>query len=195
MKKDVKVIHDLDSIKICIEDTRSKILSLLRVNDMTISQLAEALNKDQSTIYRHIKKLEEAGFVIVSGERKVHHIPEKKYGRTAGIFLLAPKSMESKGSPEIALEWERKQVEKIVNILKMVGYDCEEDEEVISDLTELFAGLTEKVKLNLDNIDEEVGEITFPTLFRLQLILSLLEIENDDEFQERMTNILSSFEG
>lgn len=194
MKKDVKVIHDLDSIKTCIEDTRNKILSLLKVNDMTISQLAEALNKDQSTIYRHIKKLEEAGFVLVSGERKVHHIPEKKYGRTAGIFLLAPKSMESEEAPDIALEWERKQVEKILNILSMVGYDCEGDDEIISDLTEFFAGLTEKLKLNLDNIDEEVGEITFPTLFRLQLILSMLEIENDDDFKERITDILSNFE-
>lgn len=47
----VKVITDPEVIKLMLEDTRRKILQLLRNREMTISQLSEILGKTPQTIY------------------------------------------------------------------------------------------------------------------------------------------------
>ncbi len=40
MKKDLKVIEDPETIKIGIEETRSKILSFLKEDDLTIKDIS-----------------------------------------------------------------------------------------------------------------------------------------------------------
>jgi len=194
MRKDVEIIRDPKAIKIGVEDTRGKILSLLRVDDMTISQIAEALSKDQSTIYRHIKKLEEAGFIEVSGERKEHHIPEKLYGRTASLFLLSPRTMEAGGSKDLELSWEKTHAKKIVEIMNKMGYDNDADEELIKDLSELFARLCDIMNQTIESTDKEVGEMDYPMLVRLRLLFYLLEIEENEDLKEKTKNILSKFQ-
>lgn len=44
-------------------DTRLDILKSLQPNRRTVSQLAELLKIDKAAVYRHLKKLEEGGFV------------------------------------------------------------------------------------------------------------------------------------
>ncbi|MFO7991265.1 MAG: winged helix-turn-helix domain-containing protein [Thermoplasmata archaeon] len=193
MKKDVKIIRDIDAIKMSVESTRSKILSLLRVNDMTISQLAEALNKDQSTIYRHIKKLEGSGFVEVCGERKIHHIPEKKYGRTANIFLLSPRDLDSDESANIAMKWEREHAERIMDLIEIIGYETNE-EMLVDNLTDFFTKLNNIIEDKLEGLDTDMGEIDYPRLLRLKLLLFLLEIAKDDDLNEMKDQIVSKIE-
>ncbi len=65
MTKKVRVIADPEVIKLMLEDTRRKILQLLRNKEMTISQLSEILGKTPQTIYHHIEKLKDAGLVEV----------------------------------------------------------------------------------------------------------------------------------
>ena len=83
MKKDVKVVRDPDKLRVSLEKNRSQILALLRVKDMTISQISEALNKDQSTVYRHIKKLEEADLVEVCFRSE-----DRTHGNREHIFCM-----------------------------------------------------------------------------------------------------------
>ena len=90
MVDEIKFLDDPEVIKIAIDPTRRKILELLRLNNLTVAQIVNILEKDQSTIYRHVEKLVKAGIIEQSGERKEHHIPEKIYSRTAKIFFLAP---------------------------------------------------------------------------------------------------------
>ena len=90
MEERIQIVSDPKAIKIGIEETRRTILSYLKIRPMAVSEIAEAIGKDQSTIYRHIEKLLDSNYVQVHGERKVHHIPEKIYSRTASIFLLSP---------------------------------------------------------------------------------------------------------
>jgi DNA-binding transcriptional ArsR family regulator len=72
-KKDVMVLTDPDVVKIATEATRRQILSLLRVNDLSISQIAQILGKDQSTVYRHIKKLEKYGLIKIVGKNRLYN--------------------------------------------------------------------------------------------------------------------------
>ncbi|WP_366078442.1 winged helix-turn-helix domain-containing protein, partial [Thermococcus sp.] len=45
-------------MRVLSDDTRFKILQLLRQRPMTIKELSDALERDRTTIYRHIKILE-----------------------------------------------------------------------------------------------------------------------------------------
>lgn len=194
MKKEVKVVEDPERVKLAIEDTRSDILSLLKVNDMTLSQMAESLNKDHSTIYRHVKKLEEAGFIEEIGEKKDHHIPKKVYSRTANVFLLNPSSIEEGSSSDLTMDWERRNAEQILDFLKIMGYSLEDKDQkegLIEDLSTFFLELKDRVMDPIEEAEDEIGEISFPLLLRFEVLMFLLEKRKDEELEERFENILS----
>ncbi|MEF8873212.1 MAG: winged helix-turn-helix domain-containing protein [Candidatus Thermoplasmatota archaeon] len=194
MKKEVKVVQDPDRVKLAIEDTRSDILSLLKVNDMTLSQMAESLDKDHSTIYRHVKKLEEAGYIEEIGEKKDHHIPKKVYSRTATVFLLNPSSIEEGSSSDLTMDWERRNAEQILDFLKIMGYsleDKDQKEELIEDLSTFFVELKDRVMDPIEEAEDEIGEISFPLLLRFEVLMFLLEKRKDEELEGRFENILS----
>jgi DNA-binding transcriptional ArsR family regulator len=58
-----KVELDKRALFALASDTRLDILSSLRENRRTVSQLADLLNIDKAAIHRHLKKLDEGGFV------------------------------------------------------------------------------------------------------------------------------------
>lgn len=183
----------MPSIKVGVEDTRNKILSLLGVKDMSISQLAEALDKDQSTVYRHLKKLEKTGYVQVTGERKKYHIPEKMYGRTANIFLL---SMTGDGpqSEKLGKEWHREQSKNVLELLNLMEI-CDENtvDESLDDLTELFTELDTITDNMIEENQDKIGEISYPTLARLKLILFLTIIDRHEELKKKTEKLLEKF--
>ena len=89
--KEVLIITEPETVKVLSEETRFKILQLLRMGPMTINELTEALGKDRTTVYRHIKLLESAGLVIeVESQGN-----EKVYGRSARLFLIKAEPDES----------------------------------------------------------------------------------------------------
>ena len=59
----MRVELDKKALFALASDTRLEILRVLEPNRRTISQLAEAVNIDKAAIHRHLKKLEEGGFV------------------------------------------------------------------------------------------------------------------------------------
>ncbi len=193
MKKEVKVVRDPEDVKLALDDTRSDILSLLKVKDMTLSQMTDSLDKDHSTIYRHVKKLEEAGYLEEVGEQRDHHIPKKIYSRTANAFLLNPSSIDEGEPADLMIEWERENAERLLNFLTVMGYSIEEEEkeELIDDLSNLFIELKDKVIEPIEESEDEIGEISFPLLLRLEVLMFLLEKKRDEELEERFENILS----
>ncbi len=167
--KEIEVVDDPERIKIIIEETRSKILHLLRFRDMTISELASILNKDISTIFRHIKKLEKAGFVRVTGERKLHNVPEKIYGRTARTFLLAPESYKK---DEMIKKFSRRRMETVLIALESLGYKIKnkkELEDLLLELEEIPLKEIENLKMDLD----------WGALRRLMNIILFLKIDDE----------------
>ncbi len=187
MEDPVRVIRDPDKIRICIETTRNKILSLLSVENMTISQLSEALSKDQSTVYRHVKKLEKYDFVTVCGEKKEHHIPEKIYGRTAGMFLMIPQSNDMEDDYED--RWRKESMQRALNILDLVGYDNDMTDELVDYVNEFFLKFGSKTADYLEK-NEDVGEIDNYTLRIVEMLLLLLEVKNDEKLNQLKDDII-----
>ena len=59
----MKVELDKRSLFALASDTRLEILKALQSNRRTLSQIAEALEIDKAAVHRHLRKLEEGGFV------------------------------------------------------------------------------------------------------------------------------------
>jgi DNA-binding transcriptional ArsR family regulator len=60
---ELRVELDKKALFALASDTRMDILKSLQPNRRTVSQLAEAIRVDKSAVHRHLKKLEEGGFV------------------------------------------------------------------------------------------------------------------------------------
>ncbi len=193
MKKDIYMFEDSEKVKVGLEKTRKKILGLLKVDNMTISQIAEALDKDRSTIYRHIKKLENAGFVEVKDERKEYHIPEKIYGRTAEVFLMAPEPIDNDKPSGLGLVWKDKRMERCLQILNRAGLKCN-DKEAYHKLTELLGKVDEEMIEKMDRPISESEDMNFFTLIQAKFLADIITIMNQKELKEEFESIVSKFD-
>ncbi|MFW5946124.1 MAG: ArsR/SmtB family transcription factor [Candidatus Natronoplasma sp.] len=193
MSPEIKLFEDSETLKVGLESTRKQILELLKVKDMTISQASEALGKDQSTVYRHIKKLEEAGFIEVKGERKKHHIPERIYGRTADVFLMTPEPIRSDRTSTIGIRWSDDKVKEFLDILEEVGYEVEK-EDVVKKISYHFYELDKEVNKELSkSLDDDV-EMDFFSLMQIKFLISLIKLENSDSYSEEIKDIISQIQ-
>ena len=84
--KHYKSISDPEAFKLMADETRRKIVFLLRAKEMTVSQIAHELNITPQTIYHHIKRLVEGNLVEVTREVRVDHLIESYYRATAEVF-------------------------------------------------------------------------------------------------------------
>ncbi len=186
-KKDTVVISDPEVIKIITESTRRKILALLRINDLSISQLSELIEKDQSTIYRHVKKLEAHGLVMPVGERKVHHIPEVVYGRVAKSYIIVPEVDDEHPSPIVY--YKREAVKKVMDVLETMGYSIESKRVVSREMYSFFKKLdniTSEDWKAIQNTDMHIDQRTF---INTNIALTLLKVEEDPDLKDIMEKL------
>jgi DNA-binding transcriptional ArsR family regulator len=152
--KAIKTITDPQAFKLMADQTRRKIVFLLRAKEMTVSQIAGELNLTPQTVYHHIKKLLNGGMVEVSREVRVDHLIESYYQATAEVFhFVYGKTSHSKKqikqTIEIALknlkklgfklQYSKKDIENLSE-LKMAQHDCcgfKDYEDAVSKLKDL----------------------------------------------------------
>jgi DNA-binding transcriptional ArsR family regulator len=84
--KAFKFIRDPKAFEIVADETRRKIIYLLRARDLTVSQIAEALQRTPQAIYTHVRKLLATGMIEVAREEKVDHFIETYYRSAAEVF-------------------------------------------------------------------------------------------------------------
>lgn len=185
-KKDVMVLSDPEVVKVATESTRRKILSLLRVNDLSISQIAQILGKDQSTVYRHIKKLEKYGLIKVVGERKVHHIPEAVYGRIAKAYIIVP-DIDTMNSSII--HYKRGTAKEAMNVIKAMGYKIENERIFIRDLFRFLDKLDKVTSEEWKRIEKKNINIENRTFVNAFLLLALIKINKNPELKDYMVEI------
>ncbi len=87
--KPVKMITDPVAMELLGDDTRRRIIYLLRARELTISQIAEELRMTPQAIYHHIKKLLPAELVEVAREERVDNFIETYYRATAEVFSFS----------------------------------------------------------------------------------------------------------
>jgi DNA-binding transcriptional ArsR family regulator len=76
------------------DETRRKIMFLLRDHELTVKEISSELNLTTQNIYHHMKRLQEVGLVKVSDEKRSGHLIESYYTTTADTFFYYDDKME-----------------------------------------------------------------------------------------------------
>ena len=189
MVDEIRILDDPEVIKIAIDKTRRKILELLRLNDLTVAQMASILGKDQSTIYRHVEKLVKADIIQQSGERKEHHIPEKLYSRTAKIFFLAP-DIGALSKEDVLVKHRKEMYEKSARLLGKMGYSSTEITQAAS--SEMYKEIESIVQSKIKELGSDT-ELDFNTHWRLRTAITVIELHRNENLKELASKYADSF--
>ncbi|WP_324735038.1 winged helix-turn-helix domain-containing protein [Thermococcus sp. SY098] len=178
MSKKVKVITDPKVIKLMLEDTRRKILQLLRNREMTISQLSEILGKTPQTVYHHIEKLKEAGLVEVKRTEMKGNLVEKYYGRTADAFYINLYL----GDEELRY-FARSRLKTKLDIFKALGYEFDEEEllNIMDRILEKEHEYKMKISKEIEENEELLKDFSNEDIIHAIEWLSMAEIGRDEE--------------
>jgi len=96
----VKMIEDLESIKIVSDPLRVQILEAMAAGPQSVNQIAEKLGLSASKLYYHFNKLEQHGFIKVVDKATRGNIVEKFYWVTAFDFRLDKAAHKLQGPSE-----------------------------------------------------------------------------------------------
>lgn len=152
--KGLKVLTDPNSFQLLADETRRKIIYLLRAKEMTVSQIAAELSLTPQAIYHHIRKMKEADMVEVAREERIDHFIETYYQATAEVFHF------SHGEQKHAVVAAEQTIEAL-KVLPRLGFDVQASEEIAKKLVALenkMSDLTHKQSFTdkagaLDNVD------------------------------------------
>jgi len=179
----IKVIDDPDKFKLLANDTRRKIVFLLRATEMNASQISETLHVTPQTIYHHLKKLQKADLVQVAREERAGHLIESFYRATAEAFLC------SVGATSGGREFLEKQMRSSLDGLKRAGLKIEYNEEDLKDLLEKQDEILQCC--NSAEFDEQMKDVLTDlddgTLSLIKEYGSLI-IMTDEEYEKRLSS-------
>ena len=194
--KPLKTITDPEAFQLMADETRRKIVFLLRVKEMTVSQIAEELNVTPQAVYHHIKKLLGGGLVEVVREERLGHLIESYYRTTAETFTfnMGPASVGTARNRKLAKEREA----AVLDALKKLGFKLEYGEDHVSQLVDVrakiekccSAGKFEDAIANLEDLDflsrltvEEYADV---------LSMSDEEYTRQEEMKRKLRDLLVS---
>ncbi len=118
-----------EAFKLLEDETRRRIIFLLRDNELTVKEISSELNMTAQNIYHHIRKLQDAGLVQVIDERRAGHLIESYYTVTADTFIYNEDRIEERGFQSSV---------DVLNGLNELGIQVEVSEENAVMLSELY---------------------------------------------------------
>jgi DNA-binding transcriptional ArsR family regulator len=144
---------------------------------MTVSQISEQLQKTPQAIYHHIRKLFEAGLVVIAKEERVDHFIETYYRAAAEVFEFS----HGKGTTAGFLEQHARDT---LESLKTLGYNVRVNEEAVLRMIEIMKKLNgvEHIPPMQEKIAELEG-VDFIGKQEVAKVVNLLSM-TDKEFQE-----------
>ena len=186
-----KFIRDPNAFELMADDTRRRVIYLLRAKEMTVSQIAAELQKTPQAIYHHIRKLLDAGLVEVAKEERVDHFIETYYRATAEVFEF----IHGEGGSE---KYGEQRTREALQALKQLGIEARVDDEIITRLMAitkhmnelaLTPELEEKIQ-NLEGLDF-IGKKHIADYVNL-LTMSDKQFEEWLNFERSRRNLLKS---
>lgn len=99
-----RVVTDLDTLRLLADPLRLSILGAFPsgagARSMSVKEIAEKLDEGQTKLYRHVKKLEEAGLLRVVETRVVSGIIEKRYRPAQKRLLIESDMLTQEPEPD-----------------------------------------------------------------------------------------------
>ena len=172
-----KFVKDPEAWELMADDTRRKVVYLLRAKEMTVSQIAEQLLKTPQAIYHHIRKLLEKGLVEVAKEERVDHFIETYYRAAAEIFEFVHGEGGSKG-------YEEQRMRDSLQALSQVGVSVHVDEPTVSKMVELSTRMNQiALKPYLEEKISKLDTVDFVGKQEIAKFVNLLSM-SDKQYEE-----------
>jgi DNA-binding transcriptional ArsR family regulator len=171
-----KSVRDPKAFELMGDETRRKIIYMLRAKEMTVSQLASDLRLTPQAVYHQISKLKEAGLVEVAREERVDHFIETYYRATAEVFEF---HHGEAGSAEAA-----KHFSEAMDALSRVGLKVTADEAVVKRMAQLEDEI-EKIGLPPD-LEDKINQLDDVAFFTRSKIYDLarLALMSDKQYDK-----------
>lgn len=146
-----------EAFRLIGDETRKRIIFLLRVKELTISQISGELGMTPQAIYHHIKRLEAAGLVEVTREERIDHLIESYYQATAETFLCSIGSLPG--------ETARRDILAVLEGLKKIGFQIEANDEIAAELVNFEKRMikhkgAKKLENAIEKLEEDVDIFT-----------------------------------
>lgn len=181
--KPAKTITDPEAFQLLADETRRKMMFLLRVKEMTVSQIAKELGITPQAIYHHIKKLLNGGIVEVVREERLGHLIESYYMTTAETFNFSMGGTESKKPQSQKLV--KEQEIATLNALKKLGFKIEFNENKVSELVAVKREIDECCSsAKFEDTIAEMEDLDFPTKLLVGEYAKIISI-SDKEFTKK----------
>ncbi len=176
-----KVITDPEAFQLLADETRRRIIYLLRAREMTVAQIAEELKLTPQAIYHHIRKLKDADMVEIAREERVDHFIETYFQATAEMFNLAH---GESGSAKVMEEEAR----EALGALGKLGIKAAIDSNVVAKVVGLLKCMKEPDANS--PITERVNELEGVSYLGKQELLEFLHLmtTTDKEFEAFLKN-------
>jgi DNA-binding transcriptional ArsR family regulator len=175
--KSFKFIRDPNAFELMADETRRRVIYLLRVKEMTVSQLAADLEKTPQAIYHHIRKLLDSGLIEVAREERVDHFIETYYRASAEVFEF----IHGEGGSE---KYGEQRTREALQALKQLGIDARVDDEIISRLLRISKEMNElALSPDMEEKIQKVEGIDFIGKKHLADYVNLLTM-SDKQFEE-----------
>ena len=180
--KPLKTITNPEAFQMLADETRRKIMFLLRVKEMTVSQIASDLNLTPQAVYHHIKKLQKADMVEVVREERIGHLIESYYRTTAEIFNF---STGKAGPSSRGRKAQIEQTKTMLDSLTKLGFKIEYTDDQVKQLIDMEAKMNEEQKkiCKLEDEIENLEELDFVTRLSLAEYCKVVAM-TDEEFKK-----------
>ena len=175
-----KYIRDPRAFELLADETRRRIIYLLRAKEMTVSQLAADLHVTTQAVYHQIKKLLELELVEVAREERVDHFIETYYRAAAEVFEFHHGDAGKEGS--------EKHFKEAFEALSKIGLDVKADEEIVHKVSEVDADMN-KIGLPAE-LEEKISQLDDVAFFTKSKVYELAQfaLMSDRQFEQMIAS-------
>jgi predicted transcriptional regulator len=176
--KPVKVIQDPEAFQLFGDESRRRIVFLLRTRPMSVSQIAEELHLSPQTVYHHIQKLKNADIVEVVKEERIGHLIESYYQSTAEVFDF------TLGQSPSGMESHKKLVKTVVDGLNELGFGLKYNDETAQEIADVENKINSCTKAEaVEETMAKIGNIDFISRQVVAEVACIVSL-SDEQFQE-----------
>jgi len=179
-----------EAFKLLEDETRRQIVSMLRDEALTVKDISGRLGLTPQNIYHHMNKLQDAGIVGLSYERREGHIIESYYSTSADNFVYSEDRIPENTTQSYM---------DILNGLNELGHGLDVGLDAASRLEELY---TEYLRGAVSEVprDDVCGVCSFSGFFmkfgpmnnvllnRVLHMAALIDM-TDEQFAEHLENL------
>ncbi len=178
----ITIVKDPEVAKLFADETRRRILHMLRHQELSGSDLAKALDRNPSSVQHHLSLLKEAGLVEVTREEKVRNMVQPYYSATAHSFIISYSLSDSLARDDGFSQWRGDLNIRMFEGLETLGIRVsEENRPAVMDLIGRCYEMERKAFEEVVEQQEDPGKLDRDVERALLRLMSHLKLSRDNE--------------